>query len=44
MLNDLIGMTVMDLDKLDRTNVETLITIQVHQKDICDELLRSRYT
>ncbi len=28
-LNELIGMTVTDLAKLDRTNVETLITIQV---------------
>ena len=31
-LNELIGMTVTDLDKLDRTNVETLITIQVRSK------------
>jgi dynein heavy chain len=41
-LNELIGMTVTDLSKLHRTNVETLITIQVHQKDICDELLKKR--
>jgi len=41
-LNDLIGMTVTDLSKLDRTNVETLITIQVHQKDICDDLVKKK--
>ena len=41
-LNELIGMTVTDLSKLDRTNVETLITIQVHQKDICDDLLKKK--
>ena len=41
-LNDLIGMTVTDLSKLHRTNVETLITIQVHQKDICDDLVKKK--
>ena len=41
-LNELIAMTVTDLSKLDRTNVETLITIQVHQKDICEELVKKK--
>jgi dynein heavy chain len=39
-LADLISGTARDMTKLRRTNVETLITIQVHQKDIMDTLVR----
>jgi dynein heavy chain len=42
-LNELIGMTVLDKwDKLQRTNIETLITIQVHQKDVTEELVKKK--
>jgi len=39
-LADLISGTAKDMTKLRRTNIETLITIQVHQKDIMDSLVR----
>ena len=40
-LNDFITMTVLDKwDKLQRTNIETLITIQVHQKDVTEQLVK----
>jgi dynein heavy chain, axonemal len=39
-LADLISGTAKDMTKLRRTNIETLITIQVHQKDIMDTLVR----
>lgn len=42
-LNELIGMTVKDKwNALQRTNIETLITIQVHQKDVTDELVKKK--
>eukprot|EP00960_Hanusia_phi_P069522 767109-Hanusia_phi.AAC.3 len=42
-LNELIGMTVIDKwNKLERTNIETLITIQVHQKDVSEELAKKK--
>ena len=42
-LNELIGLTVQDRwNKLERTNIETLITIQVHQKDVSEELMKKK--
>eukprot|EP00792_Barthelona_sp_PAP020_P008883 TRINITY_DN3255_c1_g1_i1.p1 TRINITY_DN3255_c1_g1~~TRINITY_DN3255_c1_g1_i1.p1 ORF type:complete len:3803 (+),score=1118.83 TRINITY_DN3255_c1_g1_i1:106-11514(+) len=42
-MKDLIQLTTEDLPTArDRQNVETLVTIQVHQRDICDDLYRRR--
>jgi dynein heavy chain len=41
-LSELVTFTTQDLASLERTNVETLITIQVHQKDVFDELVKKK--
>mmetsp|Transcript_13743 Transcript_13743/g.31844 ORF Transcript_13743/g.31844 Transcript_13743/m.31844 type:complete len:4493 (+) Transcript_13743:136-13614(+) len=41
-LTDLVVMTTKQLSPLERTNVETLITIQVHQRDIFDAIVKNK--
>ena len=41
-LSELIVITTKELTKLVRTSIETLITIQVHQKDVFDDLVRKK--
>jgi hypothetical protein len=42
MLLDLTRMTTRQLDKIQRTKIETLVTIQVHQRDVFDKIVRDK--
>lgn len=42
LLNQLIGLTILDLTKLQRIQFETMVTIHVHQKDIFEYLFKNK--
>ena len=41
-LRELVSMTVRDLSKIERTRIETMVTIQVHQRDVFEQLYKQR--
>lgn len=42
LLQTLVSITLQDLNKRQRTNVETLVTIHVHQRDVSEELTNNK--
>jgi hypothetical protein len=42
LLKELVDITTRDLSKNDRTNVETIVTVHVHQRDTFEDLVRKK--
>lgn len=42
LLRELVDITTRDLSKNDRTNVETIVTVHVHQRDTFEDLVRKK--
>ena len=41
-LKEMVTMTTKDLSKMDRTNLETCVTVHVHQRDTSEDLLKKK--